>query len=321
MRVKKLNTNRRVRAGDDDGTSSSATGSPQQIHSPSQWASPTKTSIASYSPESDDGSASNANDPDDSNEFRRGDVIEIGADSPTDPTATPSVQSHEVTELDLDRHYLTTATNTSDMATTSVPTTKTNGPTNVGALVPAENEPAATWRDSVDPAVRKGVHEKIVEYLGTLKPNAPPKVLEKLPGLAYRMEENLFKMATSETEYKDQTTLPQRLTLIQQANAKRLLQQQCPPVSPKDKDASASPTRSRKPLNEEQARVVFSCLQSWRQKLVNMYGSTPWEILPNTILAKVAVFPRRPRSWSCAASRPSRWNALAIRCCKRLKKS
>ncbi|RLN63623.1 hypothetical protein BBJ29_002877 [Phytophthora kernoviae] len=140
------------------------------------------------------------------------------------------------------------------------------------------------------------VHAKIVGTLRAFKPNAPPKVLERLPGLAYRMEESLFKLATNQAEYSDPSTLPQRIACIQENNAKRLLhqQQQQPPPSVPQKGAvsqgSDGAMQVSKPLAEEQARAVFQHLQTWRQKLVNVYGVAPWEILPNQTLAKVALY-------------------------------
>ncbi|TMW67675.1 hypothetical protein Poli38472_011295 [Pythium oligandrum] len=259
MRVKNLKNNRRSKTGEDDagdGTEQSST---------SPYKTPSPAASKGY--------------------LQANPALDIGADSPTDSSATLTVESVEVSELDL-RHQATGHfdTHMGSMADATQQQTQ----------VYASNGRADSWHDHVDRSVREAVHQRIVEYLKALKPNAPPKVLSKLPGLADRMEEALFKLASSEREYCDQTTLPQRLTLIQQANAKRLLQQQTPVLSPKEKDNGARvngfPAPARKPLSEEQARVVFSCLQSWRQKLVNMYGAAPWEILPNQILAKVAVY-------------------------------
>ncbi|RLN37840.1 hypothetical protein BBI17_007722 [Phytophthora kernoviae] len=167
----------------------------------------------------------------------------------------------------------------------------------VAAASPINNTTtAADWRDVVDRSVREAVHAKIVGTLRAFKPNAPPKVLERLPGLAYRMEESLFKLATNQAEYSDPSTLPQRIACIQENNAKRLLhqQQQQPPPSVSKKGAvsqdSDGAMQVSKPLAEEQARAVFQHLQTWRQKLVNVYGVAPWEILPNQTLAKVALY-------------------------------
>ncbi|KAJ0407386.1 hypothetical protein ATCC90586_000093 [Pythium insidiosum] len=197
-------------------------------------------------------------------------IIDVGGDSPTDSSATLALQASSSAGESESEYHRQAAMVSGDTG---------NAPSS-----------SPSWRDRVERRTREAMHRLIVDYLKNLKPNAPAKVLEKLPGLAYRMEDTLLRVANSEAEYCDQTTLPQRLTLIQQTNAKRLLQQQSPAVSPKDKDGTQRLHGTRQPLSEEQARVVFSCLQSWRQKLVNMYGATPWEILPNQILAKVAVY-------------------------------
>ncbi|ETN15244.1 CMGC protein kinase, variant [Phytophthora nicotianae INRA-310] len=136
--------------------------------------------------------------------------------------------------------------------------------------------------------MRKAMIDRIVETLRAMKPHAPEKVLAALPRLALHMEKALFKLAKNEAEYCDQSTLRLRITHIQENNAKRLLAQQQQQQTPEQSGNTTVPPL--KPLTEEQARVVFQCLQSWRQKLVNMYGVAPWDILPNATLAKVALY-------------------------------
>ncbi|EEY70134.1 uncharacterized protein PITG_06702 [Phytophthora infestans T30-4] len=129
--------------------------------------------------------------------------------------------------------------------------------------------------------------DRIVETLRALKPQAPEKVLAALPRLALHMEKALFKLAKNEAEYCDPSTLRLRIAHIQENNAKRLLAQQQPQQTPEQGGNSAI---SLKPLTEEQICVVFQHLQSWRQKLVNIYGVAPWDILPNATLAKLAFY-------------------------------
>ncbi|GLE02595.1 hypothetical protein PINS_up011436 [Pythium insidiosum] len=270
MRVKKLNVNRpKAKAGEDDADADAGADS--------------TTATAEWGPPPSAGTNNGAGGKTYARSAAASELIDVGGDSPTDSSATLALQASNPAAGDVDneyhhhqhQHQHQQLHRQSEMAPH------------------AGSNSSPSWRDRIDRRTREAMHALIVDYLKTLKPNAPAKVLEKLPGLAYRMEETLLRLATSEAEYCDQSTLPQRLTLIQQTNAKRLLQQQSPAVSPKDKDGSSASQRlhgTRQPLNEEQARVVFSCLQSWRQKLVNMYGATPWEILPNQILAKVAVF-------------------------------
>lgn len=246
MRVKKLSANRRQKPGEDE-----------------RWVSPSKPSAASSS----SGSSSAAG-------------VESGASSPSDPYSV-----HPVALPDLaaaaspPRFQLEPA---AFMAKNMSPQLLV--PQDARAGVNFDKSPA-DWRARVDTAVREAVHAKIVELLRALKPHAPDKVLERVPGLAYRIEESLFRSAQSEPEYRDPSSLPQRLALVQESNAKRLLQQQSSAAAAPPRPASGP----RPVLSEEQARVVFQCLQTWRQKLVNMYGVAPWEILPNQALAKVAV--------------------------------
>ncbi|EGZ10302.1 hypothetical protein PHYSODRAFT_523523 [Phytophthora sojae] len=129
---------------------------------------------------------------------------------------------------------------------------------------------------------------KIVETLRALKPHAPEKVLAALPRLAQHMEKALYKLTKNEADYCDPSTLRLRIARIQESNTKRLLaQQQQTPEQSNNANGAAPPL---KPLTEEQAAIVFQHLQSWRQKLVNMYGVAPWDILPNPTLAKVALY-------------------------------
>ncbi|RLN37238.1 hypothetical protein BBJ28_00018396 [Nothophytophthora sp. Chile5] len=296
MRVKKLNVNRRHKPGEDEAAIGIAAGGDNEQR---RWVSPTKPALGDF------GSAAVT-------------TISSGASSPTDPSSVHPVQSAALRHQQQHQH---SGENSPSRFQTNSSGLFARGSFGAGGVVPsstaknsglpvimanrggdsassrsnADASQMEDWQDVVDRSVREAVHAKIVEILRALKPNAPEKVLERLPGLAYRMEEALFKMATSEAEYSDAATLAQRLTRIQESNAKRLLTQQSPTVV-QDNSSNATPhgsngsTQTRKPLTEEQVRVVFQHLQTWRQKLVNMYGVAPWEILPNQTLAKVAVY-------------------------------
>ena len=52
---------------------------------------------------------------------------------------------------------------------------------------------------------------KIVKLLQQRKPNAPSEWLKKLPQMAKRLEESLYRSAKLFTEYNDASTLKQRL--------------------------------------------------------------------------------------------------------------
>lgn len=267
MRVKKLSANRRHKPGDEESAGPDA--------DQRRWGSPTKAA----------GSATGA---------------DSGASSPTDPYSVHPVElksgdlsPHTTSEVSPTRFHLDAFGGgmPKNMAP-QVLLSQDNAAGRGGAVAKSRLHPA-DWHDSVDNAVREAVHAKMVEILRALKPNAPEKVLERVPGLAYRMEESLFRLAQSVDEYRDESTLPYRLAQIQEASTKRLLQQQSSDVAmsgnPHGAARELNPA-ARRSLSEEQARVVFQCLQSWRQKLVSIYGVAPWEILPNQALAKVALY-------------------------------
>lgn len=284
MRVKKLSANRRHKPGEDD-TVIGAGGDQEQR----RWVSPTKPrdNATSSTTESSIGA-------------------ESGASSPTDPYSVHPVELQDAkhatsvsvspTRFQLDHDLFDRSSGAPLMAKNMSPQMMVTQ--DAAAARSGANFDVAkphSWHDVVDNSVRETMHAKIVEILRALKPNAPEKVLERVAGLAYRMEESLFRMAQSEAEYRDFATLPQRLAQIQEANAKRLLQQQSASGNTHTMPAASSrgvngvTASPRVVLTEDQARVVFQCLQTWRQKLVNMYGVAPWEILPNQALAKVAL--------------------------------
>lgn len=292
MRVKKLSANRRPKAGEDDVSSDSNTATSSS--SPARkWVSPTKSR--------GDGSSASAT----SN-------AEIGSHSPTDPSGvhpielSDSVQAHFFAQATTSQALQHTSShllfgNVLHMANNSHPhqMTASRDMTGRKPATMRKTTGAVNWREQVSSAVRDEIHAKIVEYLKALKPNAPEKVVARLPGLANRMEESLLQLANSQDEYADLKSLAPRLNAIQQTNAKKLLQQQTvsSPHVQDNSNSNSSTTGShditmsgRTPLSEDQARFVFQCLQSWRQKLVSMYGVDPWDIMPNPILAKIAVF-------------------------------
>ncbi|CAI5709944.1 unnamed protein product [Hyaloperonospora brassicae] len=138
-------------------------------------------------------------------------------------------------------------------------------------------------------AMRQTMVRAIVETLRALKPHAPEKVLAGLPTLAQHMDTTLFKLAPSEAEYCDRTTLRSRIAQIQETNAKRLLAQQ-QQRTPECSSSSSHVVPALKPLAEMQACKVFQHLQSWRQQLVHAHAVAPWDILPNATLANVALY-------------------------------
>ena len=66
----------------------------------------------------------------------------------------------------------------------------------------------------------------IAQLLIARKPNPPAEWLQKLPDMARRMEESLFRAATSFEEYRDRSTLTKRLQALAIGLSLRAQQQQ-----------------------------------------------------------------------------------------------
>lgn len=293
MRVKKLSANRRPKAGDDDDSSSSSPSAPPAA----KWISPTK-----HDQQHDQQLHHH-------HQQQRGTASDIGSSSPTDPSGVHPLEladAHLATPRLLFSDVIAMANSQHPHHLQQQQQSARDGATATNARKPLASAAAkkttsggVSWREQMPSSVRDSIHAKIVDYLKALKPNAPEAVLARLPGLASRMEKTLLQLANSQEEFVDPKSLASRLGAIQQSSTKKLLQQQTAPLpSPSMSGASSAASfssadaalRSRTPLSEDQARFVFQCLQSWRQKLVNIYGVAPWEILPNAILAKVAVY-------------------------------
>jgi E1A/CREB-binding protein len=67
------------------------------------------------------------------------------------------------------------------------------------------------WRTDADVGARRKMIAKIVALLQQRKPNAPQEWLKKLPQMAKRLEESLYRNAPSFDSYNDVATLKQRL--------------------------------------------------------------------------------------------------------------
>ncbi|CAM9149654.1 unnamed protein product, partial [Ectocarpus sp. 8 AP-2014] len=68
-----------------------------------------------------------------------------------------------------------------------------------------------SWQSNNDIPSRKEILSKIVTYLQQRKPNARPEWIQKVPLMAKRLEDSLYRNAKSFEEYKDHATLRQRL--------------------------------------------------------------------------------------------------------------
>merc|ERR1711862_277101 len=67
------------------------------------------------------------------------------------------------------------------------------------------------WQSDKDTQDRRKMIAKIVQLLQQRKPNAPQEWLKKLPQMAKRLEESLYRSAPSFEAYNDFNTLKQRL--------------------------------------------------------------------------------------------------------------
>ena len=79
-----------------------------------------------------------------------------------------------------------------------------------GTAVVAEARPPA-WQSKEDRTDRMQMIQQIVCLLRKRKPDAPPEWINKLPEMARRLEDRLYRVATSKDEYKNMETLKQRL--------------------------------------------------------------------------------------------------------------
>ncbi|KAL9183138.1 hypothetical protein ACHAXT_004925 [Thalassiosira profunda] len=85
------------------------------------------------------------------------------------------------------------------------------------------------WQSDKDVEDRRKMIAKIVQLLRQRKPNAPQEWLNKLPQMAKRLEESLYRSAPSFVAYNDISTLKQRLQQLAMnigMKTKRLQQQQ-----------------------------------------------------------------------------------------------
>ena len=96
-------------------------------------------------------------------------------------------------------------------AAASVPPTPTPAPT---TAPPTPAAPTATWQSPNDNPSRREVITRIIHFLQSQKPNAPPDWMRRLPQMAKKLEESLYRNAASKAEYMDPNTLKQRLQVV-----------------------------------------------------------------------------------------------------------
>ncbi len=169
---------------------------------------------------------------------------------------------------------------------------------------------------------REQVQRDIMSTLTQLKPNAPSVVIAKLPGMAKRMEENLWLLARSADEFLNPNTLKERIMEVQQKNTNRLLKRPSPSSSSGySSDNKSQPGRddhvscaqadnaadikntntdtntdANTRLSEAESKRLFGHLQAWRNRTVQEEGMGPWDIVPTYVLAQAATFCPRDMS-------------------------
>ena len=75
-----------------------------------------------------------------------------------------------------------------------------------------------TWhKNKEDLPIRRNMITQIVHLLQKRKPNAPPEWLKKIPDMARRLEDSLYRSAPSKDIYRDMDTLKQRLHGVAQS--------------------------------------------------------------------------------------------------------
>ncbi|OQR98354.1 hypothetical protein ACHHYP_08721 [Achlya hypogyna] len=84
------------------------------------------------------------------------------------------------------------------------------------AVHTAVQMPMTTWQTTADNPMRKDVITRIVQFLQMQKPNAPQDWMKRLPQMAKKLEEALYRKATSKAEYNDMSTLQARLHVVAQ---------------------------------------------------------------------------------------------------------
>jgi len=144
------------------------------------------------------------------------------------------------------------------------------------------------WQSASDMAERRKMINEIVALLRQRKPNAPQDWLKKLPQMAKRLEESLYRSASSFHAYTDGTTLKQRLQqLAQQINPskKRQVQprltvpQPQHSLQPHSQQIGSSPGIMQIPSQQEQIHQV-QVPQQTRNQLVNMSDINPNIMVP-----------------------------------------
>ena len=154
------------------------------------------------------------------------------------------------------------------------------------------------WQSDKDYQERRKMIAKIVHLLQQRKPNAPQEWLKKLPQMAKRLEESLYRSAKSFEEYNDANTLKQRLQqlavnigmktkkLQQQQQQQQLMQQQNLPNQQPQPGISNQLMRQAVPAQQQQQQqqplvkpqtqqTLIPAPAGGQQRMVNMSEINP----------------------------------------------
>merc|ERR1711884_611708 len=97
-----------------------------------------------------------------------------------------------------------------------------NHDSRAGMDIQTNNCDDARWQRPTDMDERQKMINEIVSLIQNRKPNAPQEWLKKVPSMARRLEEPLYRCAQSFKAYADSRTLKERLRqLAQQINPSR----------------------------------------------------------------------------------------------------
>ncbi|OQR98352.1 histone acetyltransferase [Achlya hypogyna] len=115
------------------------------------------------------------------------------------------------------------------------------------AATPPPTAPTGTWQSPNDNPSRREVITRIIHFLQSQKPNAPPDWMRRLPQMAKKLEESLYRNATSKAEYMDTATLKQRLQVVARSFHTIKQQTQGAPATPQSQAQPPSQSQSQPP--------------------------------------------------------------------------
>lgn len=99
------------------------------------------------------------------------------------------------------------------------------------------------WQSEADIPLRRKMIAKIVSLLQQRKPDAPPEWIKKLPDMARRLEDSLYRTASNRTEYGNFSTLKHRLQqLAITMGAKSARGRSAPPSHPVSSSMTSTPS-------------------------------------------------------------------------------